>query len=786
MKLFKRLIIILGGGAAAAFLIHALIMFIGFNAHEKSIHSTIYEMQEETLSQSVKGSVLGSSAYLEEKLNSRFRLLRMVLLSNDPESMIKRAFKERDCGDIDYIIIEKNGTPVCLVNPDRKSRKDISNADGIKQFVHQMREEIGKKQSFVYAVELYPGSLWVVCADHKTDKLAVLRMDGDFLLESLPSGSPDIASALVYGSDFVAIGTPAGTPPEVVERMKGICKKADHVHAHRLIANSVLVDKNQVPWRAASAHLYTKSEIETGLHLIQAQKTPEKSVQNIAGIKGSFLAIQVIFAGTVLFAILLFLPVLLIVARHLSRQLNDAVVFVKNVFQSEQRPRNLELKFSSEMEELSGVLNLLRDKLSSALSRLSRSHERELRAKKEAEESNILRSGLLNSVLCEIRDPLSRIDGFSRIIQKKVNGDTDLSYAAEQIRVENRAMISVFRALSDLTSLDSDFCELGSYQIEPSEIIRDAMSDLTARAARSNISLEIRNVTVLNEPVTTSPSVLTHTVYTAAATLIRFMPMNTTLRISTELRNNTLVFRFADQVSDHISIAEVFRRYTETGVIDTPHCAVAVLNLLILKSETELLGADVRIENNKEANSMIEIILPVRAFNPAVTGVFTRPKLTADTAKVSSASRFHVAGIIGSSMSGRDPFRAEGSIGAVLLANMKDPDATLYRMLFESEGFAIAAAENEEERFGYIRSNRFDLVLLDMTLEKSDDYSVISNLRKALPETTVLIVFTDSRKVEYVEKLMSSGADFCFRKPVVTTDLLDSVNKLKNGGKDFL
>ena len=29
MKLFKRLIIILGGGAAAAFLIHALIMFIG-------------------------------------------------------------------------------------------------------------------------------------------------------------------------------------------------------------------------------------------------------------------------------------------------------------------------------------------------------------------------------------------------------------------------------------------------------------------------------------------------------------------------------------------------------------------------------------------------------------------------------------------------------------------------------------------------------------------------------------------------------------------------------------
>ena len=786
MKLFKRLIIILGGGAAAVFLIHALIMFIGFNSHEKAIHGTINEMQDDTLNQSVKSAALGCSVYLEEKFNSRFRLLEMILLSKNPETLIQKTFKERDNGDIDYVIMERNGNPVCLENPGRKSKKDISNADGIKQFVHQMREEIGTKQYFVYAVELYPGSLWVVHADHKSNKMAIIRMDGDYLLESLPTGSPDIASVLVYGKDFAAVNNPAGTPPEIMERMKGLCKRTEHVHEDRLIANVSLQDDQGVHWSMASAHLFTRSEIETGLHLLHAQKIPHSSVQKIAGIKEGFLSIQILFAGTLLFSILLFLPVLLIVARHLSRQVNEAVVFVRNVFQSEQRPRNLELKFSAEMEELSGVLNLLRDKLSSALSRLSRSHERELRAKKEAEESNILQAGLLSSVLREIRDPLSRIDGFCRIIQKSSGTDEKIAFAAEQIRVENRAMISVFRALSDLTSLNPDFCELGSYQIEPSEIIRDALSDLTARASANNISLEIRNVTVLDEPLTTSPSVLTHTVYTAAATLIRFMPENTTLRISTELRNSALVFRFADQVSDSVSIAGVFRKYTESGTIDTPHCAVAVLNLLILKAEAELLGAEVRIESNDDANSMIEIILPVRAFNPAVTGVFTRPKLMADTGKVSSAARFHVAGIIGSSMSGRDPFRAEGSVGAVLLANMKEPDNALYRMLFESEGFAAAAAENEEERFLYIQNNRFDLVILDMTLEKPEDYSVISKLRRAVPESTVLIVFTDSRKVEYIEKLMNSGADFCFRKPVVTTDLLNSINKLKNGGKDFL
>ena len=221
-------------------------------------------------------------------------------------------------------------------------------------------------------------------------------------------------------------------------------------------------------------------------------------------------------------------------------------------------------------------------------------------------------------------------------------------------------------------------------------------------------------------------------------------------------------------------------------MIDTAHCVVAVLNLLILKTEAEYLNADVRIQKTDDANSMIEISIPVRSFNPAVTGVFTRPKLMADTTRIATAARFHVAGIISSSMSGRDPFRVKESIGAVLLANFKEPDISLYRMMLEEEGFAIAAAENHEERIAYIRNNRFDLVLLDMTLEDTDDLTVISNLRKELPAATVLIVFTDSRKVEYVEKLMSSGADFCFRKPVVAADLFTSIDKLKNGRKDFL
>ncbi|MBE6406400.1 MAG: hybrid sensor histidine kinase/response regulator [Lentisphaerae bacterium] len=786
MKLFKRMIIVLGGGAAAALLIHALVVFIGFSGHEKSIHGTVSSMQDEGLSQSSKNAVLGNSAYLEEKINFRLKELELILKGKDAETGIQKVFQEKKNGDVDYIVVEKNGKTAFHLNPSRKSRATVLGSDKLNEFLIQVKKDIGTKKHYFYATPLYPGMIWIVCNDVDSEDIAVMRIDRNELLAGLPSINSDTAVALIFKNDFAAQHHPVEVPQEIIIRMKGICSKAEHNHEKRLITSSKMIDEKGNHWSISSANLFTLSENKAGLHLIYAQKTPEKIVQQISSIKDSFFGIKLLFTGALILAMLLFLPVLLIFSRHLAAHISNAVTFVRNVFQSEERPRNLESKFSSEMEELSGVLNLLRDKLSSALSRLSRSHERELRAKKEAEESNILRSGLLTSVLAEIRDPLSRIDGFSRIIQKKAGENQEISSAAEQIRVENRSMISVFRALSDLTSLDSDFCVLGSYQIEPSEIIRDAIGDLTARAARENISLELRNIAVPDNPITTSPTILTHTVYTAAATLIRFMPKNSTLRISTELNSNALIFRFADQPSDHLSIAEVFRKYTETGEIECPHCVVAVLNLLILKTEAEYLSADVRIMKNEEANSMIEIILPVRTFNPAVTGVFTRPKLMADPNKVSTAARFHVAGIISSSMSGRDPFRAEGSIGAVLLANLKAPDTTMYKMIFQSEGFAVAVAENEEERYEYLRENRFDLVLLDMTLEDATDYQVISRLRKALPAATVLIVLTDSRKVEYVEKLMENGADFCFRKPVVSGDMIAFVTKLKNGGKDLL
>lgn len=781
MKLYLRLILILGGASLLIFLIHSAIAMTGISGNSRVTGKAVAFMQEDFLKKHSETVCAGDAAFIRSKFNSFFTVLEYILDGKDTESRIKEGFSILDACEIEYALIEKKGKITCLENPGRTKGAPMIRSSDYQTFLRLIREDVGSRNRAVLAARSYPGFIWVIAA--APGRTAVFRVNGKELLAHLPDISGESPAALVWDSGFVVSCNTDKLPAAAAEKMNEVCGETG-VHSGKTqgVETTLLDDEKGVRWSISSARLDAPVPNSTELHVIRAVRSPDPVPQLMDEISDSFSGTVLLLIGAIFLSFLLFLPVLLIVSRHLASQIGEAVSYVREILQSEKRTPGLDLKFSGELAELSGGLNLLRDKLNSALMRLSRSHERELIAKKSAEESNILRSELLKSVLAELRGPLARIDGFSRAIRERAGESPEVAYAAEQIRVENRTMISMFRALSDLTSLNADFCELGSYQIEPSEIIRDAFADLTRRAAENNISVEIQCSASLEEPLTTSPSVLTHTVYTAAATLIRFVPQNSVFRITSYEDGNSLIFRFSDTPSDHLSIAEVFRNYTETGVISEPHCTVAVLNLLILKAEAEYLGAAVEIAKTETANSMIEIRIPILAFNPAVTGVFTRPKLKVNQERASVAARYHVAGIASVALSGRS--QSLGS-GTVLLTNFAEPDISLYRMILEPEGFSVFSVSGAEELKQMLEEYRYDLLFAEVSAGSQDDCREVAELRRAAA-SSVIVVFTESGNTECMEKLMSSGADLCFRKPVVAEDLLSALGNLKTGRRDFL
>ena len=79
MKLFKRMIFVLGGGCLAVLLILTVIMVSGIAENRKAVNGTVSDFHSNFLNQSSRNAVLGNSAFLEEKINSYFLLLELLL-----------------------------------------------------------------------------------------------------------------------------------------------------------------------------------------------------------------------------------------------------------------------------------------------------------------------------------------------------------------------------------------------------------------------------------------------------------------------------------------------------------------------------------------------------------------------------------------------------------------------------------------------------------------------------------------------------------------------------------
>ncbi len=99
--------------------------------------------------------------------------------------------------------------------------------------------------------------------------------------------------------------------------------------------------------------------------------------------------------------------------------------------------------------------------------------------------------------------------------------------------------------------------------------------------------------------------------------------------------------------------------------------------------------------------------------------------------------------------------------------------------LLKREGFAMSVARDGEAALEAIRSERPDLVVLDVMMPKLDGYAVLAAVR-ADPElagTRVLMLTAKGREAEQ-KKGLALGADAYMPKPFSTHELIANVRRL--------
>lgn len=99
--------------------------------------------------------------------------------------------------------------------------------------------------------------------------------------------------------------------------------------------------------------------------------------------------------------------------------------------------------------------------------------------------------------------------------------------------------------------------------------------------------------------------------------------------------------------------------------------------------------------------------------------------------------------------------------------------------LMMREGHEVHVARDGESGLAAVRSQRPDLVVLDVMMPKLDGFAVLEAIRAdtALAETRVLMLSAKGREAEQ-RKGLALGANAYMSKPFSTRDLVEKVKEL--------
>ena len=107
----------------------------------------------------------------------------------------------------------------------------------------------------------------------------------------------------------------------------------------------------------------------------------------------------------------------------------------------------------------------------------------------------------------------------------------------------------------------------------------------------------------------------------------------------------------------------------------------------------------------------------------------------------------------------------------------------LKRILNESDDInVIAEAGNGEDAIRLIQNQKFDMIILDISMPGKSGLELLQDIKSINPGQHVLILSMHSEKI-YAKRTLLAGASGYMTKESASEDLVDAIYKIQSGGK---
>lgn len=389
--------------------------------------------------------------------------------------------------------------------------------------------------------------------------------------------------------------------------------------------------------------------------------------------------------------------------------------------------------------------------------------QREIAARKTAEEANRAKDDFLSVLSHELRTPLNAILGWTRVLSMSALDEERKLKAIETIERNARLQKNLIEDLLDVSRIISGKMRIEKEELDFISIVNSAVEMVRPLAESKNINIEFLSE-IESQKLNGDTTRLNQIVVNLVNNAVKFTPEKGTVKLLLTVINNKLRL---DVIDSGIGISPdflpfMFDRFRQADSTIVRNHSGLGLGLTIVRHLTELHGGTVFAHSEgtgKGATFSLELPLFENRSNEQD---IESPEILNNIL---------------------NPYNFSGK--TILLVDDDHDGIEPIQVLLENHGAETVCVNSANEALNAARSKQFDLMLSDIGMPETDGFQLIQMMQKSNDINSFpAIALTAYASAEDRQKALSAGFQQHLSKPVDFEILLKTISNIFNNETD--